>query len=162
MTSLAMGLKSGYLGFFADYTRGNKRKQNASTIFACCAVFHTCLSSHSEHSTYAATHLANHAILITGKNPNTPNLSTMPRSKWRRFWDLPCISVHSTHVCRILVPHLSHVGLLQLHFTAISLAHALINQFTEVHQFFTDQCITTDEWRRNEDITQKSHKKNLI
>ena len=37
---------------FADHTRGNKRKQNTSTIFARCVAFRACLSSRSDHSTY--------------------------------------------------------------------------------------------------------------
>ena len=42
----------GGIRVFADHTPRNKRKQNASTIFARCAAFHTCLPSCSDHSTY--------------------------------------------------------------------------------------------------------------
>ena len=47
MASSAIGFKLGYSGF-ADHTRGNTHKQNASTIFAPHAAYHACLFSHSE------------------------------------------------------------------------------------------------------------------
>ena len=47
------GAPIGGIQVFANHTRGNKRKQNVSTIFPRRAAFHECLSSHSDHSLYA-------------------------------------------------------------------------------------------------------------
>ena len=51
--SLAMGAQIEGIRVFADHTRGNKHKQNASKIFARRATFLACLSSRSDRSTYA-------------------------------------------------------------------------------------------------------------
>ena len=75
MASLVMELQLG-VRIFADHTRGNKRKQNASTIFARRAAFHVCISSHSDRSTY--TQLTNHDYFDREKNLNTPNGSPVP------------------------------------------------------------------------------------
>ena len=39
---VSQGLKLGVFEVFADHTRKNKSKTNASTIFACCAAFYAC------------------------------------------------------------------------------------------------------------------------
>ena len=46
------GTSIGGIKVFADHTSRHKRKQNVSTIFAHCVAFHTCVPSHSDHSTY--------------------------------------------------------------------------------------------------------------
>ena len=51
--ALSHGAPIGGIQVFTDHTRGNKGKQNVSTIFASCEVFHACPSSRSECSTYA-------------------------------------------------------------------------------------------------------------
>ena len=56
--------------------------------------FNACVHSHSDHGRYKwHTHLTNHGYFDYWKNTNTPNLSPMQESKWRRFWDLWSISV---------------------------------------------------------------------
>ena len=54
MASSAMEVQLGVFGFLltAHAEKKNTCKQNAPTIFACCVVFHTCLSSCSDRSTY--------------------------------------------------------------------------------------------------------------
>ena len=72
MASSAMGLK---LGVFADYTRRNKCKQNASPTFMLRAAFHTFISTlRPQYITY----FMNHGYFDHRKNQNTPNLSPMP------------------------------------------------------------------------------------
>ena len=44
--------------------------------------------------------MTNHNHFDYGKNPKTPNLSPMPESRWRRFWDLPCISMIKCQLIR--------------------------------------------------------------
>ena len=61
---------------FANHTHRNKRKQNAPTIFACLAVFLTCLSPNSECSTYTPDEWQ--LFKIAEKNPKTPYWSPMP------------------------------------------------------------------------------------
>ena len=73
MASWAMELQLGVYEFFANHTRGNKRKQNASTILARHVEFHTCLSLHSDHSTYAPD--KSKVILNAGK-PKYPQLES--------------------------------------------------------------------------------------
>ena len=56
-TALCNGVVSrktriGGIPVFTNHTRGNKHKQNASTIFTCYATFHRCLSSRSDRSPY--------------------------------------------------------------------------------------------------------------
>ena len=46
------GAVIGGIQVFDDHTGGNKRKQNASTIFVHHVAFHKCLFSCSDHSTY--------------------------------------------------------------------------------------------------------------
>ena len=59
-----------------------------------CSMFYTSLSSHSDSSTCRKhMHLSNHDYFDYWKNPKTPKLSPMLRTRWRRFWDLWCISV---------------------------------------------------------------------
>ena len=43
----------GGIRLFADHTRGNRRKQNTSTIFGRRVAFHACLSLRSDRCTYA-------------------------------------------------------------------------------------------------------------
>ena len=50
---ISHGAPIGGIQVFANHTRGNKRKQNKSTIFARRTAFHACLSSCSACSTYA-------------------------------------------------------------------------------------------------------------
>ena len=47
------GAQIGGIQVFADHTRGNKCKQNASTIFERLAAFHACLFAQLDCSTYA-------------------------------------------------------------------------------------------------------------
>ena len=47
------GAQIGGIWDYADHTRRNKHKQNASTIFARRKAFHACFSSHSDRFTYA-------------------------------------------------------------------------------------------------------------
>ena len=83
----------GVFRVFADHTHKNKRNTNASTIFAHLQHF-TRVFSRSDHSWCRwHAHLTNYGYFDYGKNPKTPNLSPMPESRWRRFWDLPCISM---------------------------------------------------------------------
>ena len=65
MASSTMKLKLGVFGFL----RGNKRKQNASTIFARHAAFNACLSSRLDRSTYATDELR---LFDHGKNRIPP------------------------------------------------------------------------------------------
>ena len=91
------GTQIGGLCVFADRTRKNKRKTNALTILLHRAAFYTCLSSRSDPSRCGwHTHLTNHGYFDYGKNPKTSNLSSIPESRWRRFWNLPCISMDLT------------------------------------------------------------------
>ena len=69
---------------FADHTHENTRKQNASTVFACCAAFHTCLFSRSDRSTYAPDESQIPPIRAPCQDKNG-------------VWDLPCISVDPIH-----------------------------------------------------------------
>ena len=84
----------GGLRVFADHTRKNKCKTNASTFFACHAAFYACLSPCSDPSRCRwHMHLTNQSYFDYGKTPKTPNLSLMLGSKWPRFWDRLCIPV---------------------------------------------------------------------
>ena len=95
ITSSAMGLKLGVFRFLPTThteTHANKmcpRSSRAVRHFT-CVYFHTQTAVH--------THLTNHGYFDRRKTPNTPNLSPMPGWKWRRFWDLPCISVITSEV----------------------------------------------------------------
>ena len=93
------GAQIGGLRVFADHIRKNKRNTNASVIFTRRAVFYACLSSRSGRSRCRwHMHRTNHGWFDYGGNPKTPNLSPMPKSRWRRFWDLRCISLVKTHL----------------------------------------------------------------
>ena len=87
MVSSAMELHLRCSGLCRPNTRGNKLKQNTSTIFACHAAFHACLSSRSD-CIWQIT-----VILIEGKTL-IPNWSPMPRIKIAQVLGSPvCICV---------------------------------------------------------------------
>ena len=90
---------------FADHTRkNNKRKEMHPRSSRVHGSLNACLSSRSDRSRCRwHMHLTNNGYFDYGKNPNTPNLSPMLGWKWRRFWDLPCISVGGTEV--FTAPH---------------------------------------------------------
>ena len=94
-------------------------------------VFRIFQTSHGNHKTIVLIILAGHAAfehvylhawtavcagdirtwwttvsLIMGKNPKARNLNPMLRSKWRRFWDLPCIPEGSVQLkeCKLSLP----------------------------------------------------------
>ena len=54
---ISRGAPIGGIQVFADHTHGNRRIQNASTIFASWVAFHACLSSGSDWSTYTPDEL---------------------------------------------------------------------------------------------------------
>ena len=68
------GAQMRYILVFADHTCENKRKQNASTIFACHAAFKACLSSSLDRITCVPDELR---LFQSRENPNTLNLSPM-------------------------------------------------------------------------------------
>ena len=69
---LSPGAQIGGIWVFVVHTRRNKRKQNVSTIFVPHAAFHL----HAQIAVHM--HLTNHGYCDPSKNPNTPNLSSMP------------------------------------------------------------------------------------
>ena len=68
------GAPTGGIGVFADHTRRNKRKQNASMIFTGCAAFHAYLSSCSSLGTYAPD---KSQLFWSWEKPEYPKLSPM-------------------------------------------------------------------------------------
>ena len=89
MASIAMGLNLGSSGFCRQHTK-NKGKTNTPTIFVCRVAFYACLPSLADRSRCRW-----YTYLSTGK---TQILGPMPESRWRRFLDLLCISMISTHI----------------------------------------------------------------
>ena len=88
---------SGGLRIFADHTRRNKCKLNASTIFARRVAFHACLSSCSDSSTFAPD---NHGYFDRWKTvTRIPSIGAPCGDKLEDggFWDLWFISVTNTH-----------------------------------------------------------------
>ena len=79
----------GGLRVYADQIHKNKRKTNASMIFARRAAFYAYLSSRSDRSRYWRSDDSRLFWLL--EKPEDPQFEPMPGSKWRRFWDLLCI-----------------------------------------------------------------------
>ena len=93
---ISHGAQIGGLRVFANHTCKNKCKTSSLTIFVPRAAFYTCLSLRSDYSRCRwHTHPTNYSYFDYGKNSKTLNLSPMLWSKWRSFWNLPCISVDS-------------------------------------------------------------------
>ena len=67
----------------------------------------TCVHLHAQTTVDAGNimHLTNHGYFDYGKNSETPNLGTMPGWKWRRSWDLPCISVDWPNISDGYIAH---------------------------------------------------------
>ena len=100
---------------FADYTRKDKCKTNAFTIFARHTVF-LHLFVFTPRSRYMPVTYApgepRHGYFDYEKNPKTHKFSSMPGSRWCRFWYLWCISValpHCTHPNCSDPLHRSHI-----------------------------------------------------
>ena len=92
MASSAMGLKLLVFGLLSTTHAKTNVKQMHPRSLRPVQHFNTHVSSHSDHSRCRGhSHLTNQIYFDYRKNPNTPNLRPVPGSKWRRFWDLPCI-----------------------------------------------------------------------
>ena len=102
------GLKLGVFWFLPSTHARTQYNTNASTIFARHGRFYACSSSHSTDRSRCRwyTHLTNHGYLWLRENPNNPNLGPMQGSKWRRFWNLPCLSEDSSHLLDATRPNL--------------------------------------------------------
>ena len=95
VTSSAMGIKLGVFGFLPTTHAIQVQNKCVHDLRAPCSIImHIYL--HAQTAVDLCrwhTHLMNHGYFDYVKNRKTPNLSPMPGWKWRRFWDLPCISV---------------------------------------------------------------------
>ena len=93
---ISRGAQIGDLRVFADHTRKKHTQNKCSHDFR--AAFYACLSSCSDRGRCRwHTHLTNHGYFDYRKNLKTPILSPMPESRWRRFWDLWCISTRPNY-----------------------------------------------------------------
>ena len=95
------GAQIGSLWVFADHARKNKHNINAPTIFAHRAAFYAYLSSPSDRS-WCRWHtlLTNYryfGYFDYRKHLNT-QFEPMPESRWRSFWDFPCISMVCVYI----------------------------------------------------------------
>ena len=94
MASSAMGLKLGVFGFLpTTHAKTNAKQMRERSSRAVRRFTRVYLHAADRSRCRWHTHLTNHGYFDNGKNPKTPNLSPMPGLKWRRFWDLLCISV---------------------------------------------------------------------
>ena len=93
-----MGLKLGVFGFCRPHTQKQTQNKCVHDLHAHAALC-PCLSSCLDHRQVTCTPDEPQLFWLQGKPKETPNLSPMPGSKWRRFWDLHCISVIQSKMC---------------------------------------------------------------